>query len=157
MADFTTHLSQQMILAVDDELDNLEVLKTTLEVLYNTVVCIATNCQEALARLETFKPTLIIADISMPQVDGFGLLKLLRERPDTAKLPIIALTAYAMKGDQERILNAGFDGYIGKPYDILAIGDELELHLRNFFAHQSQNVSTPETNSEPNTRPSFLR
>src|SRR5215468_2497626 len=101
-------LSQHSILAVDDEPDNLEVFKETLELVYASLVRVAHSSDEALKCLESFHPTIIVTDLSMPKSDGYVLLHRLRERPDTANLPIIALTAHAMAGDRERILAAGF-------------------------------------------------
>ncbi len=142
MSDLTADLTKHRILAVDDEADNLEVLKATLEVIHGAVVCAVTSCSDALACLDSFRPTLIVTDISMPQVDGYGLLKLLKERPDTVALPVVAVSAHAMKGDRERILSAGFDGYIGKPFEIMSIGTELEACLRAFIARQTPDADT---------------
>ncbi len=62
-------------------------------------------------------PSLILMDIQMPVIDGLTALKAIRAAPETASIPIIALTSYAMKGDKEKFLAEGFDGYISKPID----------------------------------------
>lgn len=139
MLPFSTDLSQHRILVVDDEPDNLEVLNTTLSVLHNAEVRVAASHEEALAQLATFHPTLIITDLSMPNADGYQLLKTLRERPDTAGRPVIALTAHVMNGDKDRVLSAGFDGYVGKPFDVLTLGETLEGFLKEFAVrHQDK-------------------
>ncbi len=104
----------------------------TLQIMHNAVVRTAMSCQEALALLDHIQPTVIITDISMPQFDGFSLLQSLRARSSTASLPIIALTANAMRRDRERILAAGFDGYISKPFDVATFGNTLAASLRKF-------------------------
>lgn len=76
----------------------------------------------ALAGLSTERPDLVLLDISLPELDGVGVLQALREDPELRDLPVIALTAHAMAGDRERYLEAGFDDYISKP-----IVDEDEL------------------------------
>jgi CheY-like chemotaxis protein len=158
MLEITADLSKHSILIVDDEPDNLEVLKTTLEVIHSAVVRVASSAEAALAQLATFVPTLIVSDLSMPQVDGYELLAQLRKRPGTATLPIIALTAHAMKGDRERILAAGFDGYISKPFEVATIGEKLEEILKDFIARQtspSHDALTPEAQvtASPNLVP----
>src|SRR5258708_16224815 len=138
MTDFSNHT----ILAVDDEPDNLQVFKATMELLHNAVVEVASSGDEALAHLSKVHPTLIVTDLSMPQVDGYSLLRQLRERPDTANVPIIALTAHAMLGDQERILAAGFDGYISKPFDISTVAVQLGACLEKVQSPQFKFGST---------------
>lgn len=122
---YMVDLSQQRILAVDDEPDNLEVFKATLELLFSTTVEVALSAESALNVLTGFKPTCIVTDLSMPKVDGYAFLRALRARRDTTQIPVIALTAHAMSGDKERILDAGFDGYISKPFDVGTLGDQL--------------------------------
>lgn len=122
-------LSNHIILAIDNEQDNLEVFKATLEMLYGAVVHVELSGQEALSSLSRIQPTVIVTDLSMPNMDGYVLLRQLRNRADTATLPIIAITAHAMGGDRDRILEAGFDGYISKPFDITSLGEQIESCL----------------------------
>src|SRR5437868_3350390 len=128
MSDFSKHT----ILVVDDEPDNLEVFKAALEMLHDATVYVAASGDEAVSLLATKHPTIIVTDLSMPRMDGYALLHLLRKNPETAKLPIIAITAHAMLGDRERIMDAGFDGYISKPFDIRTLGDDLDVGLKEF-------------------------
>ncbi|HGJ63923.1 TPA: response regulator [bacterium] len=77
----------------------------------------ATTAEEAINQLKENIPDLILLDIQLPQMDGLELTKKIRDQKETKDIPIIALTAYAMKGDKERILEAGCDDYISKPID----------------------------------------
>ncbi len=136
-------LTQKKILAVDDEPDNLFVFKATVEMMHGAVVQTTANCDEALTVLQTFAPEIIVTDLSMPKKDGYFLLHELRKRPDTARLPIIALTAHAMSGDKERILAAGFDGYIAKPFEISTLGPDLAELVEKHALRQAQPPEVP--------------
>ncbi len=129
-------LSNHLILAIDDEDDNLLVLESTLALLHQAIVKVAHSAEEAFDVLDNFHPTAIVADIAMPKMDGFELLKALRQRTDTRDLPIIAVTAHAMVGDRERVLAAGFDGYISKPFEVMAIGDQIHSLIASHQARQ---------------------
>jgi two-component system cell cycle response regulator len=107
-------LSSWTVVIVDDEPDNLEVLYEVLS-MYDAQVHPMPNGREALALLQTLVPTLVITDLSMPEMDGYELLTAIRAIKGREKTPVIALTAHAMLGDKERILSQGFDGYVTKP------------------------------------------
>ena len=77
----------------------------------------ATDAEEALEVLQQFKPRLILMDIQLPGMDGLMLTRRLKADPATKDAIILGLTAYAMKGDEERVLEAGCDGYVPKPID----------------------------------------
>jgi CheY-like chemotaxis protein len=124
MADF----SSWTVLAVDDEPDSLELICTVLE-MYGAEVTPAENGEAALKCLQTLRPTLIFTDLSMPSVDGYQLLRRLRQIDGLQDTPVIALTAHAMKGDREIIMGAGFSGYITKP-----------LRLDSFISKLFENV-----------------
>jgi CheY-like chemotaxis protein len=81
------------------------------------VVQTAANAEEALEVLKTFTPHLILMDIQLPDMDGFQLTRRLKRDPAMRDVIIVALTAYAMKGDEQRAVEAGCDGYIAKPID----------------------------------------
>jgi CheY-like chemotaxis protein len=106
-----------VVLIVDDRIDNLEIARATL-LFFGVNVDVASNGSDALAKIETVAPNLILLDLSMPQLSGWDLLKKIRENPKTTDIPVIALTAHAMLGDRERVMDAGFDGYISKPFDV---------------------------------------
>jgi CheY-like chemotaxis protein len=113
-------LSTWKVLAVDDEPDSLEVLIEALG-MHDATVHSTGNGQEALALLQTLHPTLVVTDLSMPGMDGYQLLYRIRHTEDLKATPVIALTAHAMSGDKERILEAGFNGYISKPLRIATL------------------------------------
>lgn len=77
----------------------------------------AVTAEEAMIQLDSESVALILMDIQLPKMDGLELTQKIKANPDTKDIPIIALTAYAMKGDKEKFLDAGCDGYIGKPID----------------------------------------
>lgn len=83
------------------------------------------NGQEALEVVFDINPNLILCDIQMPVLDGFGFISRLREKENTKKIPVYALTAMAMSGDKENILKKGFDGYISKPINTRELRDFL--------------------------------
>lgn len=103
------------VLIVDDDVNNLDVATEFLEYLGATVR-IAHDGQAGMEVLKDFTPTVILADLSMPHMDGWQLLIELRGKPETAAIPVIALTAHAMSADRDRVAAAGFDGYITKPF-----------------------------------------
>jgi two-component system, cell cycle response regulator DivK len=121
-------LANSTILLVDDEPDNLEVVAETLE--YNGLkVMMAENGVEAVEILKTAVPGLILTDLSMPKMDGWQLRTRVKTNPTWQHIPVIALSAHAMAGDKERALNAGFDGYMTKPVNILTLISDLQQVL----------------------------
>jgi CheY-like chemotaxis protein len=104
------------ILVVDDNPVNLKLARVTLGVEGYEVGTAADGLQ-AIDMVPVFQPDLILMDIQLPGIDGLEVTRRLRADPATAHIPIIALTAYAMKGDEERVVAAGCDGYIAKPID----------------------------------------
>lgn len=118
-------LSTWKVLIVDDEPDNRGILEFVLSS-YNAQVRCAESAQECLELMEAECPTLLLADIQMPGMSGTELLAKIREREQWKHLPVIAITAYAMPGDRERILASGFDGYIAKPLSVMQLADELK-------------------------------
>ncbi len=113
------------VLIVDDAPDNREALADILA-LNGATVFTASNGQEALDLLSTVTPTIILTDLSMPQLDGWHLLTAIRGLPALTGVPVVALTAHALPTDKEGALAAGFDGYITKPYDVDAMIAELQ-------------------------------
>jgi CheY-like chemotaxis protein len=102
------------ILVVDDNPTNLK-LVTFLLASSHYDVRTASSAQTALAVLELFEPDLILMDVQLPDIDGLELTRRLKADPRTSRTPIIAVTAYAMKGDEEKARAAGVDGYVCKP------------------------------------------
>jgi CheY-like chemotaxis protein len=89
----------------------------------------ACDGEEALEMLERSRPDILLLDLGMPRLDGFGLVRKIRENTQLADLPVLAVTAYAMRGDREKVLEAGFDGYLSKPINAVLLGEELERLL----------------------------
>jgi CheY-like chemotaxis protein len=85
----------------------------------------AENGLEAVEKASTAQPAVILMDVRMPQLDGIAALAKLRENPATSSIPVIAITAFAMEGDRNRMEAAGFDGYIAKPVTNDALVDAL--------------------------------
>ncbi len=109
--------AQQPILVIDDNLINLKLIRVILTK-KGYEVQTATNAMEALSLLETIHPSLILMDIQLPGMDGLTLTRKIKATPRTSTIPIVALTAYAMKGDEQKTRDAGCDGYISKPIDV---------------------------------------
>jgi CheY-like chemotaxis protein len=130
------------ILIAEDNAINRELFRELLEARGYTVVE-ACDGPEALRMLEQSQPDLLLLDIGMPVLDGFAVVRAIRENPNLAALPVLAVTAYAMQGDQERVLNSGFDGYLSKPINAKSLAEELERLLnkrddRNAAPRQSE-------------------
>jgi two-component system cell cycle response regulator DivK len=105
------------ILVVDDNATNRRVCRALLAG-EGCSIAEATNGVEALAAVRTDAPDLILMDVQMPVMDGLDALRHLLADPATCAIPVVALTAYAMKGDREHLLQAGFADYLSKPVDI---------------------------------------
>jgi CheY-like chemotaxis protein len=109
-----TILQNWKVVVVDDEPDSLEVATRILG-FFGATVHTATNGQEALELVHKVYPKFILSDLSMPEMDGWGLLYELKLDRRTLNIPIFALTAHAMIGDRERAIAAGFHNYLTKP------------------------------------------
>lgn len=111
-------LQHKTILITDDDMRNIFALSSALQV-YDMKIVIATNGKEALEKLdEVPEIDLVLMDIMMPEMDGYEAMMLIRKNKVHKKLPIIALTAKAMKNDREKCIEAGANDYIAKPVDI---------------------------------------
>jgi two-component system, cell cycle response regulator len=105
------------ILVADDNMANRELICAILERRGYRVLN-AADGQDALQFLQSESPDMILLDIHMPRLDGYGLLERLRQVPRLAGRPMVAVTASAMAGDEERALAAGFTAYLAKPYEV---------------------------------------
>jgi len=117
------------ILVVDDNPSNLK-LFTYLLALPGYEVTTARNAEEALQVLARIKPALILMDLQLPDMDGLTLTRRLKAEPDLRGTPIVAVTASAMKGDEERARLAGVDGYMTKPLEKQAFRAMVERYLK---------------------------
>jgi two-component system, cell cycle response regulator DivK len=116
------------ILSVEDNLEN-RILVRRILMSENYAVLEAVNAADALKLLETARPDLILMDINMPDMDGYTLTTKIKAMPGFDRVPILALTANVMRGDKEKTLEAGCDGYIQKPLDIDQLIREVERFL----------------------------
>jgi CheY-like chemotaxis protein len=116
------------VLIAEDNAVNRELLRELLELRGYTVLE-ACDGQEALHVIEQAQPQLLLLDIGMPVMGGFAVIRRIRENPRLARLPVVAVTAYAMHGDREKILNSGFDGYLSKPVNARSLAEELNRLL----------------------------
>ena len=116
------------VLVADDKATGRELVRTVLEKSGHQVFE-ASDGAEAVVQARRIHPDLIILDIHMPGLDGFGVIEQLRREEGFAATPIIALTASAMMGDRERAISVGFTGYITKPIRLQALRAEVERLL----------------------------
>lgn len=116
------------ILIVDDSPGNMKLVSFLLEN-RGYHVRAAASAAAAIELLRTFEARLILMDLQMPGMDGFELARRLKADPRTRDVVIIAVTAYAMKGDERRALEAGCDGYVTKPIDTRALPALVAAHL----------------------------
>lgn len=118
------------ILVVDDNPANLRLLRMLLlGEAYD--VRTAGDAAEALAVVDEFHPRLILMDLQMPGMDGFELTRRLKADRATREIVIVALTAYAMKGDEEKARAAGCDGYVSKPIDTRSLPALIARHVED--------------------------
>ncbi|SRR6266481_1741190 len=118
------------ILIAEDNPVNMELLREILAETHYQIIE-AEDGHQALMKIEEFSPSLVLLDVNMPVMDGLAVIRNLRKNPRFSQLPAIALTAYAMKDDRDRIIAAGFDSYVSKPVDALALLQEIE-RLTNY-------------------------
>lgn len=123
-------LNGEPILVVDDTPANAKLLRVVLE-RAGYDVRTASDGQEMEKVLEGFRPRLVLMDLQLPGVDGLELTRRLKSQDGTAQVIVIAVTSYAMKGDEERALDAGCDGYMSKPIDVNTIADEVAHYLKD--------------------------
>jgi two-component system, cell cycle response regulator DivK len=122
------------ILVAEDNPANLELMREILDIQGHEIIE-AHDGSEALLQAEMAKPDLILLDVNMPVLNGFEVLERLRANPQLAPIKVIALTAYAMRGDREKALEAGFDGYLTKPIDIQTLTEMITAFLDHNNRH----------------------
>ena len=122
-------MSGEIILYIEDNADNRTLIRRILSA-EGYEFKEAGNAVEALEVLKSLHPDLILMDINMPDMDGYTLTAKIRALSGFGNVPIVALTANVMRGDRERSLEAGCDGYIQKPIDIDLLPQQVERYLR---------------------------
>ncbi len=115
------------ILVVEDDTDNRRIVVKVLSVEGYEVVE-ATDGVQALSRVRAERPDWIIMDLALPNMDGWEATRRLKADPETRGIPVVALTAFAMRGDEEQARAAGCDDYIPKPARPLAIREVVKKH-----------------------------
>jgi two-component system cell cycle response regulator DivK len=119
---------KKLVFHVEDNADN-RLLVRRLLVAFGYDIIEAENATKARELLKTCQPDLILMDINMPDIDGYTLTNELKMMPKLMSVPIVAITANVMKGDRERTLSAGCDGYIEKPIDIDRFIEQVERFI----------------------------
>jgi two-component system cell cycle response regulator DivK len=117
-----------VILVVEDNERNLKLVRDVLEYAgYD--VRVARTGEDGITLAVSEPPDLVLMDLQLPGIDGMEALRRLRESPRTAGIPVVAVTAQAMKQDRERALAAGFNGYVEKPISVRAFPDQVRMFL----------------------------
>jgi two-component system cell cycle response regulator DivK len=116
------------ILVIEDNEQNMYLVNFILEK-YGYAVIQATNGVEGISHARQYQPDLILLDIQLPVMDGYAVARELRKNEALAKVPIVAVTSYAMPGDRENALAAGCTGYIEKPIDPDTFISQIEYYL----------------------------
>ena len=131
------------ILIVDDNPQNQKLARVLLSS-EGFEVRAAGSAEEALRLLEEFHPQVILMDLQLPGMDGLELTRRLKADPERASIAIIAVTAYAMKGDDARAFAAGCDGYVTKPLDIDELPKTIRAHLALQASSATEDGAVPE-------------
>jgi CheY-like chemotaxis protein len=118
----------QRILVVEDNERNLKLIRDVLQ-FAGYVIVEASSGEQGVALAQDCEPDLVLMDLQLPQMDGMEALRLLRESPRTRDVPVVAVTAFAMREDRERAFGAGFDGYLEKPISIRALPEQVRSFL----------------------------
>ncbi|NWF98607.1 MAG: response regulator [Nitrospirae bacterium] len=122
-------LPLRKILVVEDNQDSRElVVKVLKNKGYQMIE--AEDGEQAIEKAIAESPNLILLDISLPKLSGYEVAKKLKEMDEFKDIPIIAFTAHAMKGDREKVLIAGFEGYISKPVNVRELPNQIKSYLR---------------------------
>jgi CheY-like chemotaxis protein len=117
------------VLVVDDNLLNIE-LASCLLLADGFEVDSVADPRLALQRVASFRPEVVLMDIQMPGIDGLTLTRQIKADPAMCHIPVLAFTANAMRGDEERMRQAGCDGYLSKPIEVSRFAAQVRAHLR---------------------------
>jgi two-component system, cell cycle response regulator DivK len=116
-----------LVLIVDDNEKNVKLARDVLRFAgFRTLE--ASSGMAGVSLASEHLPDVILLDIRLPDVDGTAVLRLLKDDPRTAGIPVVALTSFAMKGDRERFLAEGFDGYLEKPISVTEFPDQVDRY-----------------------------
>jgi two-component system cell cycle response regulator DivK len=123
------HVPGERVLIVEDNDRNRELIRDILD-FHGFELLEASNATDAIALAIGDRPDVVLMDIQLPDLDGNDALRQLRTNPKTADIRVVALTAFAMKGDRQRFLTAGFDGYLEKPVDVRTLAAQVRSYCR---------------------------
>jgi two-component system, cell cycle response regulator DivK len=121
-------MSELSVLLVEDNPRNLKLARDVLEYAGFAVTAVTTG-EEALPAARLGMPDVILMDLQLPGIDGHAALRQLRGDPDTAGIPVVAVSAFAMRADRERALGSGFDGYLEKPISVRQLATQVAAFL----------------------------
>jgi two-component system cell cycle response regulator DivK len=121
-------VTARRILVVEDNERNLKLIRDVLAFAGYDIIE-AVSGEQGVALAQECLPDLVLMDLQLPHMDGAEALRLLRESPRTRAVPVVAVTAFAMKDDRERAFSAGFDGYLEKPISVRALPDQVRGFL----------------------------
>ncbi len=137
-------MASELILVIEDNEKNLKLVRDLLQ--FNGFRTLeSATAERGLALAAEHRPCLILMDIQLPDMDGTTALSRLRSSPRTSAIPVVALTAFAMKEDRERFLSVGFDGYLAKPIDIRAFPEQVRTFVLGATARPTQPAPGDET------------
>jgi CheY-like chemotaxis protein len=121
-------MADQLILIIEDNERNLKLVRDVLQ--FNGFrTAEARTAEDGLVLANSRPPDLELLDLQLPGIDGMEAFRQLRQSPPTADIPVVAVTAFAMKDDRERVLRAGFDGYLEKPISVRELPDQVRAFL----------------------------
>jgi two-component system, cell cycle response regulator DivK len=120
-------MAGERVLVVEDNQKNMKLFRDVLHATGYTTLG-ATTGEDAIELARSHEPSLVLMDVQLPGIDGVEALERLRRDERTASIPVLALTAQAMHGDRERFLQAGFDGYLSKPVDVVELIRTVQEH-----------------------------
>jgi len=141
-------VSSNSVLIVDDTPVNLKLVRVLLS-RQGFEVRTASTAEEALEMAQSFRPRLVLADIQLPGMDGLEMTRRLKAAPETSNTVVLALTAFAMKGDEEKAFAAGCDGYITKPIDTRTFPSL----IREYMSKGDNGASVPAARPAPPVAP----
>lgn len=123
----------ERVLVVEDNERSRKLLLAVLEVASMRAEAVTTG-MDAVARAALGDLDVVLLDVQLPDLDGVEVLHRMRARPESARVPVVAVTAFAMDGDRERFLAAGFDGYLTKPIDVRTFAEQVRSLMREPLA-----------------------
>lgn len=118
----------QRVLVIEDNPANMELMVYLLEAFGYEAVA-AADGRQGLAQARAEQPALVVCDVHLPQLDGYEVVRAFKDDPLLRAIPVVAVTALAMAGDREKLIAAGFDGYLSKPIDPEQFVQSLEQYL----------------------------